>query len=204
MTQTDRDTPVTALLREALEDAITLLSSGYVKASMPPGEPDETIAALRAFLASSDDVAGSGERLQDVLRDVLEAGHGPMLGSGATYRRCACVLHEQAFAIVDAAPTTEAPPKDALEDERRIEMAKALAPILRQAEDDIATLHPRGTPLSHAPLFLADRLAAAGVWAVTTLREDAPTTEAPPKDRRSGVQHTYRDGRRSMDQERHR
>ena len=41
-------------------------------------------------------------------------------------------------------------------------VAKALADILRAAEADILTLHPPGTPLSHAPLFLADRLEEAG------------------------------------------
>ena len=45
------------------------------------------------------------------LRDVLEAGHGPKLGSGATYRRCACAVHERAFALTDAAtPAPEADP----------------------------------------------------------------------------------------------
>ena len=46
---------------------------------------------------------------------------------------------------------------------RRIALAKAIKPILRQAENDLATLHPRGTLLSHAPLFLADRLDEAGI-----------------------------------------
>lgn len=65
---------------------------------------------------------------------------------------------------------------------RRIALAKALKPILLQSEADIATLHPRGTPLSHAPMFLADRLDAAGIGVVAhpfdVLRDAAKVVDA--------------------------
>jgi hypothetical protein len=97
---TDRDTPVTAL-REAVAAYIDALDDGAHPERVVP-----SLRALRAALASSDDVAGSGERL------ALEQMRREHADHTTEFRCAGCA----ALLRVDAAaPTTEAPPRDAPE-----------------------------------------------------------------------------------------
>ncbi len=81
---------------EAIEDAITLLRSGYVNETMPPEEPDETIGRLEAMLdclAPSSDASG----------DVVAAR--PEIAAHPRGRRC---RPPRSGATGMSAPTTEA------------------------------------------------------------------------------------------------
>jgi hypothetical protein len=149
MSETDRDTPVTAL-REAVwgaqhdatcddgkphpwsdhlpwddvrteQDAITeadaiiaavrplLASSDDVAAWPTTAESRERNAASLARLASPDDVAGSGERLDG---NIVRTAFGNAAADiGETHPSFFDVMADEITRL--AAPTTEAPPKDA-------------------------------------------------------------------------------------------
>jgi hypothetical protein len=114
MTQTDRDTPVTAL-REALASWDAIEGSGLtdqLRAFIAAGKMAD---AIRAALASSDDVAGSGE---SVVRNAWGVRGTGAYDERATLEEAELVLvprvvAEQLGIAYTAAPTTEAPPKDA-------------------------------------------------------------------------------------------
>jgi hypothetical protein len=118
---TDRDTPVTAL-REALERLVeSALDSGFPEdwidpeSSMAMGVTlqGRDLAAARAALASSDDVAGSGECMSCGHAMGLHYGPCSFLVALPSSDICGCVAGSgERLAL---APTTEAPPKDAPE-----------------------------------------------------------------------------------------
>jgi hypothetical protein len=127
---TDRDTPVTAL-REALEYVEQQLAlhrqgklgpTGYSVALMTAER------ALRAALASSDDVAGSGERLRERIEALECPDKASMFDPSDRFATGWLVAINQVLEVL-AAPTTEAPPKDApewptLDDFRRMRPAQ--------------------------------------------------------------------------------